>query len=205
MKIFLTKRIILAATIPFLALALVLSVSLAISNSRPTTAVHAAKVKEPDFSNLTWEDFDVLKPIADAYVVQNPHADEETIDNYLRAELARICASKKGGEETRGVIGDFFNKLSSEEQALSILHPFKASDVRASATKAEEMSRILYWGGFGNEDADAFRHSYWNAHMTDMIGEEWAEKLLLLMNLIQLIHWQLKWIYTTTQSDAEWV
>jgi RHS repeat-associated protein len=71
-----------------------------------------------------------------------------------------------------------FDRLNDKEKMLVLLNPIAAYEVREARIKAEFATRKRFpdvkvaW----NNQADAYRHAYWNAEMTRRMGMSLAEK-----------------------------
>lgn len=141
------------------------------SNSVLTRTVTLEASDVSNYNNLTVADIEYIGVLYDAYIEENPTAEEDVINEYLRGELRRLSVEKPIDNVCLNL------PLSLAEVLNAFNHPIAAPQAYTASKLATSKSEAFYvlsarWKGNG----DAFRHAYWNALMVKTIGAELAEK-----------------------------
>ena len=72
----------------------------------------------------------------------------------------------------------FYKQLTDAEKTFIIKHPFLSTKMFLDAMTARDNTHLFYTNEnrYSQDNADAFRHSYWNALMTKHVGVEYAKE-----------------------------
>lgn len=141
----------------------------------PTKSVAA----EDYVSIAIGKDLNKLVEKTNEYKLNNPNASEDELKNFFIKELKKSPKTTKSSinntATTNALLGinwyDLLPTLPEElntyEQAIFNENPFYGSAVLVAAQEARDFSQSLFDSSYGwaNDNADAFRHSYWNGLM----------------------------------------
>ncbi len=156
---------------------LVLSVSV-------TSFAKEKNTNNVNYSNAVKSENDVKTFLskAEKYINKYPKATLEEINEYLKKEMEKNIKPEDEQSDVRtSSASDYLPtsqvQLNEYEEALFNSNPFYGLYSLTCGKTAMDTTWALYeddWE-YHNDNADAFRHSFWNALMTHYTSEEWAE------------------------------
>ena len=146
-------------------------------------------VSDCNFSILSYKDNGIRNKISYDILMQiyydnqdyldNPNYSNAQKDEYILDKIndyANINISKVGIlDYVHDTIAEFRSDLCDAEIDFIIDHPFATISFYNASNKAIETSEEYYLDGFYLGNADAFRHSYWNALMVKAHGYDLAK------------------------------
>lgn len=105
------------------------------------------------------------------------------VDNEIRRIVDKWGSEKIESEvnnlnntlDTLTKVSSFNAPLTTVEQVLAVAHPMQAAYFNVARKKADKLTAEIYSEeGNGTDRANAFKHIYWSAYATKMVGEDYA-------------------------------
>lgn len=144
-------------------------------SSTPISANAESVKADPAKLELLQEDLVYIKGQIDQYKKDHPNADRNELEAFTVERLYEASIVNKEGAIYPSATY-FGYKLNTEELKVCGFNPIDCSDAYSAKNSAEGRTAEYYSDGFLNGNADAFRHSFWNALMTKRIGASEAKK-----------------------------
>jgi len=138
----------------------------------------ASTTSDNTFSDdLTWEDFEYLSNLERSIRCENSNATAEEVLSFLEDEIDKLRTSKENlmpiisTSSSSSTYTIFGFTLTSEEILLFATYPSQAIMAYNASIDAVTKTGEFYDGGGWLDNADAFRHAYWNALMEKRISK----------------------------------
>jgi predicted enzyme related to lactoylglutathione lyase len=164
----------------------ILALSLLITSLFTTSVFATDSLRKPtdikDYAQMAvGQDISSLIKVTDEYKANNKNATIDDLNRIISAEIKKNYNSKENIPNVETLDYSSYlpidsSQLNSQEKALFNSNPYYGAQCLLAAQQAVGATQRLFSSSYGyhNDNADAFRHSYWNGGMTIFTTQNFA-------------------------------